>query len=373
MTKVCFVFSDLKNSNGVSKAAIAIANLLVEHKNVDVTLIPIYEYEDKMAQNADPRVKIKKVFGFYFRGFDKIVGLIPHKLLYNWIVKPGDYDIEIGFQYNMPTKIIAASSNDKAAHIAWIHTYDKGLRLRSFYEKMDKVICVAKYGSDMFRKEITKNIESDYCYNPVNDKRIMTMCNEPIDIERPKGFLFVSVARHSPEKGYERLLKIVSRLKQEGYYFNMWLIGDGPSHNSLIEMASQLNINDNVKFLGNQINPHKYTVCGDVFVCSSYSEGYSTACTESIILGVPVITTPVGGGEEIIEASKVGILTQMDDESLYQGLKEVLDNPMLVDKWKSKLKETRINFLEEERSKKLYDIIDWATELHERKCSKSDN
>ncbi len=373
MTKVCFVFSDLKNSNGVSKAAIAIANLLVSYKDIEVTLIPIYEYEDKMAQNADSRVKIKKVFGFYFRGFDKIVNLIPYKLLYNWIVKPGEYDIEIGFQYNIPTKIIAASSNDKATHIAWIHTYDKGLKLRRFYEKMDKVICVAKYGSDMFKEEIRKNIESDYCYNPVNDTKIVMMGNEPIDIKRPEEFLFVSVARHSPEKGYDRLLRIVSRLKMDGYSFKMWLVGSGPSHNALIELASQLEINDIVKFLGNQTNPHKYTVHGDVFVCSSYSEGYSTACTESIILGVPVITTPVGGGDEIIKSSKAGILTEMDDESLYQGLKKVLDNPTLVDKWKANLKDTRIKFLEEERSKKLYEIIDWATDLHKRKYSNNDN
>lgn len=363
MKKICFVFSDLKNSNGVSKAAVAIANLLVKHKDIEVTLIPIYEYEDKMAQKANPRVKIKKVFGFYFRGFDKIIDLIPHRWLYNWIVRPGAYDIEIGFQYNMPTKIIAASSNDKAVHLTWIHTYDKGLKLRKYYEKMDKVICVAKYGSDMFKEEINDKVDSDFCYNPVDDKKIIAMGNEPIDIKRPDGILFVSVARHSPEKGYERLLKIVSRLKNEGYKFNIWLVGDGPSHNSLLDLSSKLNISDIVCFIGNQNNPHKYTVHGDVFVCPSYREGYSTACTEAIILGIPVVTTPVGGGQEIIEASKAGLLTEMSDESLYEGMKTVLDRPEYVQKWKNTLQTTKQKFSQIEREKKLNEIIDWAINL----------
>ncbi len=367
MIKVCFLFSDLKNSNGVSKAAVSIANLLVKHNNFDVTLIPLYEYDNKMVQNVDSMVKIKKVFGFYFRGFDKIVDLIPHRWLYKWIIRSGAYDIEVGFQYNMPTKIIAASTNDKAVHIAWIHGYDNGLVLRKYYEKMDKVICVAKYGSDLFKEEINNKVDSDFCYNPVDDQAIVKMSKEPIDIKRPSGILFVSVGRHSPEKGYDRLLRIILRLKNDGYKFNFWLIGDGPSHSSLLELSSKLAINDVVTFVGNQTNPHKYTSHGDVFVCSSLSEGYSTACTESIILGVPVITTPVGGGKEIIEASKAGILTDMDDDSLYQGLKTVLESPSLIDKWKNSLTETRNAFLKEERIKKLYDIFDWAIELRHKK------
>lgn len=371
MTKICFVFSGLVNSNGVSKVAIAIGNLLAEREDLDITLIPVFSFEKGIIRIIDPRVHTKKVLGFYFRSLGRWVSLLPYRWLYNWIVKPGHYDIEIGFQYDLPTKIVAASINKNATHIAWMHGYDKGLKMRRHYRKLDKVISVAKYGSDNFRKEMGDDIPpSDFCYNPVDDKKVTYMGAEPIDVHKPTVPLFISVGRHSPEKGYGRLLEIVARLKAEGFHFKLWLVGNGRTHDALLKQAASLGVNDVVTFLGEQTNPHKYTSKADVFICSSFSEGYSTACTEAIMLGVPVITTPVGGGEEIINDSEAGLLTGMDDESLYQGIKKVLECPQLINEWKATLERTKVRFSQQERAKKLNQIIDWAIELHESKSRK---
>ena len=363
MTRICFLFSDLKLSNGVSRVAIAIANLLSQREDVDITLIALYEYEKEASKLVSPRVHVKKFFGFYFRGFDKLVDLIPHRLLYSLVLKKGNYDVEIGFQYNMPTKIVAASNNYNAAHIAWMHGYDYGLKLKDFYPKLDKVICVSRCNSERLYKEMDGNVITDYCYNPINDEAIVKNGNVDISIKRNNDSVFVSVGRHSPEKGYSRLLDIVSRLKDEGYKFKLWLIGDGPTHSELIKKTEQLELSDYVVFVGAQENPHKYTSKADVFVCSSFSEGYSTACTEAIMLGVPVITTNVSGGEEIINESQAGLLTEMSDESLYEGMKKVLDHPELIQNWKNTLETTKQKFSQREREKKLNEIIDWAIEL----------
>ena len=103
-------------------------------------------------------------------------------------------------------------------------------------------------------------------------------------MQHPDCPLFVSVGRHSPEKGYIRLINIIAKLRDEGYKMQLWLIGDGPQHEELVEHCNRLKLNDIVLFTGSTQNPHKYTVKGDVFVCSSYREGYSTACTEAIML-----------------------------------------------------------------------------------------
>ncbi|WP_321537555.1 glycosyltransferase, partial [Streptococcus suis] len=93
--------------------------------------------------------------------------------------------------------------------------------------------------------------------------------------------------------------------------------------------------------MGAQKNPHKFTSKADLFVCSSYAEGFSTACSEAIMLGVPVLTTSVSGGKEIIDTAKSGMLVGMSDEDLYESMKYVIENQKQVEEWKERLVHTK--------------------------------
>lgn len=355
--KICISFEHLVASNGVSRSAIAIANLLDE-KGYDVTLVPLFRIENKITETMNPRVHLQKVFGFYFRGFAQIIDLIPDSILYWFIFRNKHYDLEIAFQKDMPIKIIAAGPKGKAKRLAWIHTYDEGLSLRKQYERIGKVVCVSKQNSDRLSEELP-SVQSDYSYNPIDEKIVIEQSKEPIDLKRPTDCpLFVSVGRHSPEKGYMRLLNIIARLRDDGYKMKWWLIGGGVQHDELVNHSNELGLQDVVLFTGSTSNPHKYTVHGDVFVCSSYREGYSTACTEAVMLGVPVITTDVGGSREIIEDSGCGIHCDRDDESLYFAIKKVLDKPSLILEWHNKLKNNLSKFSQSERANRLFNVVE---------------
>ena len=76
------------------------------------------------------------------------------------------------------------------------------------------------------------------------------------------------------------------------------------------------------------------------------------------MLDVPVISTDVGGSREIIEDSEAGIHCALDDEALYNAMKTVLDNPQMIGTWKEKIKTTSKRFSQEERSKKLFDLVE---------------
>ena len=94
---------------------------------------------------------------------------------------------------------------------------------------------------------------------------------------------------------------------------------------------------DSVTFLGYQTNPYKYVAKCDLFVCASHSEGFSTAATEALIVGTPVVTTLVSGMKELLgKHNEWGIVTENDEESLYQGIKRVLDDPKLLAHYKEK-------------------------------------
>lgn len=358
MKKVYILINHFQVQDGVARTAIGLANELARRDGVEVTLQSIFKYDPKMRSWLDPAVKTKRFFGFYFRGFAKLVDLIPDSLLYRLLVRD-TYDVEIGYCVRLPIQIIGASTNRGCRHYAWIHGYDNGLTLRGSYEKMDKVFSVSKCNAQRFAKETDGKIPVDYLYNLVDDEKVRRMGREPVAMPRSDAVTFVAVGRLEPGKGILRLIECCGRLKREGYRLRLWLIGDGEQREQLEKRAAELELGEEVTFLGAQSNPHAYTAKADVLVCASYSEGYSTACAEAVMLGIPVLTTNVSGGQEIIEDARAGLLVGMEDEDLYSGMKQILDDPEQIPKWKETLLETRERFSYGYRAKELAEKLNF--------------
>lgn len=70
--------------------------------------------------------------------------------------------------------------------------------------------------------------------------------------------------------------------------------------------AKELNISDNVKFMGQKANVQTYIVNASVFVSSSDFEGMSNSMLEAMAIGLPVVCTdcPIGGARMVIENTK---------------------------------------------------------------------
>ncbi|HAT4217981.1 glycosyltransferase [Clostridium perfringens] len=344
----------------MARAAVAMANALAETENVQVTLRPIFFMEKNVSEFVSNKVIVKPLFGFYFHGLSKVLSLIPDRILHNLIFESNKYDIEIGFQHGTATRAVTSDRNKNKRHLVWIHGYDDKLEMKKYYIKADTVVCVSKSNAKRLSKDIKelKKRQIDYCYNPIDDFIVESMGNEKSDLNESKNIRFITVGRLSPEKGYMRLLKVLLKLKNEGYLFQMIFVGDGPQRSELETFVKQHSMEEFVSFKGTQSNPHKFTSKCDIFICSSYSEGYSTSSTEAIMLGIPVISTLVSGAEEIIGDADCGLVVDNNDKSLYLGLKKVLDDPTLIPRWKSILKRTKYNFSKETRIGRLKKILE---------------
>ena len=87
-----------------------------------------------------------------------------------------------------------------------------------------------------------------------------------------------------------------------------------------------------------------------MFVCASHAEGFSTATTEALILGVPVCTVEVSGMREMLgEENEYGIVTQNNDNDLYEAIKNLFDNENRLDHYTQKAIE-RGNFFNTEKT-----------------------
>ena len=342
MKKVLFLTNHLQYSDGVAKSLLSLCNNLDLNK-YEITVRALFKYDKNFAKQFDKRIKTDYVFGFYFHGMSRIVDVLSLRAQYKLAVVD-EYDIEIGFQYGLPTKIVSNSLNKTAKHIIWMHGYDTDLTLIDCYYKADLVVCVSKENASRLIKETNGKANVDYCYNLVDDNVIRERGVQKITQKNQYKPLLISVGRQSKEKGYLRLVNILEELHDEGYIFECWLVGDGPEHKEICNKVNIKNADKYIKVLGADNNPHKYTAKSDLFICPSFSEGYSTACTEALILNVPIITTRVGGAQEIVDTAQCGLIVENDDISLKNGIRSVLESPDVIEKWKAILSETSSRF-----------------------------
>ena len=201
-------------------------------------------------------------------------------------------------------------------------------KLRKYYEKYHRVVCVADTVKESFDSLFGGASESVVLYN-VNDEADVLAKAGAYAVEKPDVPVVAVVGRLSPEKGVDRLLEACAGLRNDGGKFCLRIVGDGPQRSELEQMAKELGLEHMVDFMGFQSNPYPVMAGADVIVCPSRYEGFSTVVTEALILGKPVVTTPCSGMEELLGDSEYGVITADSAEGIYEGLKKMLDGPEL--------------------------------------------
>jgi glycosyltransferase involved in cell wall biosynthesis len=92
------------------------------------------------------------------------------------------------------------------------------------------------------------------------------------------------------------------------------LLGQGPETESLKSLAEELGLSERVKFAGFVDNPFKYMANADVFVLSSWYEGFGNVLIEAMATGCPVVSTDCPSGpHEILEGGTYGSLVPIQD------------------------------------------------------------
>ena len=265
----------------------------------------------------------------------------------------GVYDVEVAFIEGEATRIISGSTNKKSRKLAWVHidlesnhwtkcSYRKDEEARS-YGRYDKILGVSDTVCAAFQREFPSvSVPVETMYNAVDTEDILSKAQESVDTEHER-IRLVTVGRLEAQKGYARLLRIVNKLVEEGGDIELWILGEGSERGVLEQYMMEHRLQERVFLLGFQPNPYKYLVQGDLFVCSSLAEGYSTAVTEALVLGLPVVTTACSGMEELLQGGEYGVITENSEESLYEGLKKVLSDVEKLSYYRCKAQERGTN------------------------------
>lgn len=109
-----------------------------------------------------------------------------------------------------------------------------------------------------------------------------------------KFFTYFSAGRLSPEKNHERLIRAFHVVHRKNPRTRLVIAGEGPLRSQLESLIIELGLTQSVKLVGHTNNPYQLMRYADVFVLSSDYEGQPMVLLESLVLGLPVITTSFG-------------------------------------------------------------------------------
>ncbi len=207
------------------------------------------------------------------------------------------------------------------------------LRLASLtYPRADHIITVSQGVQDDLLDVVDLPEEKvTVIHNPINVERIREQATESVDhkwFTDPSISVVMSAGRHAPQKGFDTLLRAFSHLEDSNA--RLVLLGEGNETESLRTLAMELGIGDRVDFPGFVDNPFKYMASADIFVLSSWYEGFGNVLIEAMATGCPVVSTDCPSGpNEILKDGVYGSLVPVKDATaLSHAIEDVLADPI---------------------------------------------
>ena len=341
--KILFLIHDLHHG-GAEKVLVNLVNNLDPEKfEIHVTALFGGGVNEQFLK---PHVRFRAAHPKTFPGNSHVMKLLSPEQLHRMYVKER-YDIEVAYLEGPASRIISGCTDPDTKTVCWIHcTMQSDKHFAGSFRSMDEAVrCYSRFDRGVFVSKGVMDAFRRYCpmlqmqvlYNTNETAKMLEKASEPVPEHTfpPDGVNIIAMGKLVPIKGFDRLIRIHSRLRREGYPIHTHILGEGGQEQALKKLARAEESADTVAFLGYQTNPYKYVSKCNLFVCSSLSEGFSTAATEALVVGTPVVSTRVSGMDELLgNNNEFGLVTENDENALYEGIKKLLDNPELLSHYK---------------------------------------
>lgn len=350
MKKILFVIHDLHHG-GAEKVLVNLVNNM-DREKFDITVMALFG-GGVNEQFLKKDVKLIICHKRAVRGNSKIMKLFSPQFLFSYYIKD-KYDIIVSYLEGPSARIVSGCNDKNTKLVSWIHVeqHDRNTACNVFrdykealecYRKFDCTVCVSEYVKKDFQSIFPVESPVYVLYNTNETDQIRELAKESVDnvVFKDNEIKLVGVGKLMPNKGFDKLARIHARLIREGYKVHTYILGEGPERNKIEKIVDENGCADTFTLLGYRTNPYKYVAKCNIFVCSSVAEGFSTAATEALILGVPVVTTRVSGMEEMLgKNNEFGIVIDgTGEDKLYDGLKVMVSSLKIREKYRDKARE----------------------------------
>lgn len=349
-TKKILFICEAMNFGGVEMSMLRLIKFL--HKNdydVSLTLMKaggvltekIPEYVHTEVLNCFDKKEYSE------KGFSEMLSIADKKLVKGKIHFPSyriktmlndapysreEYDLAIDYHgYGSITLPYLTDKVKAKKKIAFIHDenisgyYD----VYKYMKKIDAFFAVSIGCKKVFTDKYPAMAAKTFLFENIFDKEEILALSEAFsvkDFDNNK-FTIISVGRLEVQKGFDRAIKAASVLKNEGFDFKWYIIGDGSQHEILEKNITEKKLQGCVMLLGAKINPFPYIIKSDLFVQVSRHEGKPLSVNEALALNIPVFVTNYAAAEEQIENEKNGYIVENSEDGIINGLRKILSSP----------------------------------------------
>lgn len=255
------------------------------------------------------------------------------------------YDMAIAYHAPNTIPMFYTVNNLRAEKkVLWLHGDVEVNNMTSklakqYYKRYDKIFAVSKHVKEVFVRNFPElSVRCTVFHNIIDFEQINNQANILMDTLMDKGAI-LTVGRLSEEKGQDMIPKIARILRDKGYCFTWYLIGDGPTCKKINREIEKYGVEKHVILLGNKPNPYPYIKNCDIYVQTSLAEGWGLSVQEAKILEKPIIVTPISAFVEQIKDGRNGMVAaEATPEAISDSIIRVIEHPELKNKFIQELK-----------------------------------
>jgi glycosyltransferase involved in cell wall biosynthesis len=201
----------------------------------------------------------------------------------------------------------------------------KSLLYRTFTKKFSHIFAVSNSILDEYYFRNTIRSKSSVLRNVINYEDLVLKIKSN---QKEPAFDCIFLGRFSYLKNPQRLITIISKVRDQLPNSKFVLVGEGELLEETKDLAKKLNLEKNLVFTGFLKNPYPILNSSKVMMMSSRTEGTPMCVLESMLLGVPVVSTAVDGIKEVIEHGEDGFYYDDDEEIVQAICKLIIDNEL---------------------------------------------
>ena len=273
-----------------------------------------------------------------FYDWDKINKYIPD-------IK-NNYDVAVSFLEGLSNFYVAEKVN-ACIKIGWIRAdyelwgYDKNHDL-PFFKKLNYLFSVSDANADKMKSifpEIANKIYTMYNiidFDLIKKKSMMNITES--EFNNNKDITILSIGNLRPVKGYDKAIEACKMLKEKGYKFKWFVLGEGNDRARLEKMITANELGKCFFLLGLKDNPYPYLAAANIYVQSSKHEGFSTTIREAKFFGLPIVITDCPGMSDQISDGINGLIAKQNSQDLAVNIERLLVNQKLRNSFTEALK-----------------------------------
>ncbi|WP_418234684.1 polysaccharide pyruvyl transferase CsaB [Butyricicoccus sp.] len=299
--RIAIFQSDL-HVGGIQKSLVNLMSLEAMDKyDVDVYLFDRDVFFDLSDIRPHIQIHYLKAFPYYFRivPFGAIMKLMPRFKF----ATTEPYDVAIDFSNYQQDCAFGALTVPAKKRVMWIHN-DMEIKYReekkyrilwtffhSKFHRFSEFVAVSDGIIQPFKNKTgLKNAKVTAIPNLIDTHEIFEKCDKPIDFDvDPNKFNIASMGHLYHQKGYDIMLDQLKEVCEKRKDLAVYIFGDGPDHQALVEQAKRNGLEHVVHFMGYQSNPYPYLNKMDAFYLESRYEGQGMVLWEAKALGLPLI------------------------------------------------------------------------------------